>query len=43
MKKINDYSSYGNNYSESDLWEKIKKVAQKAGVKWCTLFCCFIM
>lgn len=33
MKKINDYSSYGNNYSESGLWEKIKKVAQKAGVK----------
>ena len=33
MKTLVDYSSYKNNYSESGLWNKIKKVAQKAGVK----------
>ncbi len=30
---MNDYSSYKGNYSESRLWDKIGKVAQKAGVK----------
>lgn len=33
MKKINDYSSYGGYFSTSELWDKIKNVAQKAGVK----------
>lgn len=33
MKALNDYSSYKGNYSESRLWDKIGKVAQKAGVK----------
>ena len=33
MKKINDYSSYGCYFSNSGLWNKVKSVAQKAGVK----------
>ena len=33
MKKITDYSAYGKNYSEPALWDKVKKVAQQAGVK----------
>lgn len=33
MKTLDDYSSYRNNYSESRLWDKIGKVAHKAGVK----------
>ena len=33
MTKITDYSAYGKNYSESALWDKVKKVAQQAGVK----------
>lgn len=33
MGKVTDYSSYGSNYSESKLWDKIKQVARKAGIK----------
>lgn len=33
MKKITDYSSYGSYFSSSELWDKVKNVAQKAGVK----------
>ena len=33
MAKLNDYTSYGDNYSASALWDKIKNVALKAGVK----------
>ncbi|WP_298073200.1 DUF1232 domain-containing protein [uncultured Bacteroides sp.] len=33
MKKIDDYCSYGCYFSTSELWNKIKNVAQKAGIK----------
>lgn len=33
MKKLNDYTPYGSNYSESKLWNKIQSVAKKAGIK----------
>lgn len=33
MKKITNYSAYSKNYSETELWDKVKKVAQQAGVK----------
>lgn len=33
MKRLNDYSSYSSYFSTSELWNKIKDVAQKAGVK----------
>ena len=33
MGKVTDYSSYGSNYSESKLWDKMKQVARKAGIK----------
>lgn len=33
MKSLNDYTSYGSNYSESKLWKKIQSVAKTAGVK----------
>ena len=33
MKTQDDYSSYANHYSPSKLWDKIKSVARKAGVK----------
>lgn len=33
MKKITDYSSYGSYFSSSELWDKVKDVAQKAGIK----------
>ena len=33
MAKLNDYTSYGDNYSASALWDKIKNVALKAGGK----------
>lgn len=33
MKQITNYSAYSKNYSETELWNKVKKVAQQAGVK----------
>lgn len=33
MKKIDGYCSYGCYFSTSELWNKIKNVAQKAGIK----------
>ena len=31
--KILDFEAYRNNFSDSGLWEKIKQVAKKAGIK----------
>lgn len=33
MKQLDNYSSYGEYYSESNLWQKIRNAAQKAGAK----------
>lgn len=43
MKKINDYSSYERYFSNSELWNKVKSVAQKLELKLCMLSCCCIM
>lgn len=39
MKTLNDYSSYQKNFSESRMWDKISKVAYKAGVKLYMRYC----
>lgn len=41
--KQEDYTSYGKNYSESGLWDKIKNVAKKAGCKVSMQPCCVTM
>ena len=45
MKQEEDYTSYGKNYSESGLWDKIKNVAKKAGCKviYAALLCYYVL
>lgn len=45
MDKQNDYTSYGSHYSESGLWDKIKRVAKKAGCKviYAVLLCWYVL
>lgn len=45
MKQLEDYTSYGNNYSESSLWDKIKNVAKQAGGKviYAALLCYYVL
>lgn len=39
--KPDDYTPYKDNYSESELWNKIKKTAKKAGAKAIYAALCF--
>lgn len=45
MDKQNDYTFYGSHYSESGLWDKIKRVAKKAGCKviYAVLLCWYVL